>query len=194
MGAGLVSAILENLMVLLLIVFYLVLFGSVIFLFFFFLVPGAITGIFRTVIDRRLGPLWRVEAKINLLLEHVGIKFDPYKSLPQEAADAMARGEKIRAIKIFRSATGASLKEAKDFIEEVQRRSGVEAKINLLLEHAGLKFDPYKSLPQEAVDAMARGEKIRAIKIFRSATGVSLKEAKDFIEQVQRRSAVSGPG
>jgi hypothetical protein len=80
---------------------------------------------FRGAMHSRLGSLWRVEAKINLLLEHAGIEFDPYKSLPQEAADAIGRGEKIRAIEIWRSATGASLKEAKDFIEEVQRRIAV---------------------------------------------------------------------
>jgi hypothetical protein len=82
---------------------------------------GAINTIFRTGIDRRLH-LSRVEAKINLLLEHAGIEFDPYKGLPQEVADAVRRGEKIQAIKLYRRATGASLREAKEFIEDVQRR------------------------------------------------------------------------
>ena len=95
----------------------------------FAFVPSVIiSGMFRAGMHSRLSPLWRVEAKINLLLEHAGIEFDPYKSLPQEAADAIGRGEKIRAIQIWRSATGASLKEAKDFIEEVQRRSAVSGR------------------------------------------------------------------
>ena len=80
------------------------------------------------------------------------------------------------------------MKEAKDFIEEVQRRSTVEAKINLLMKHAGIEFDPYKNLPQEAADAVRRGEEIRAMRIWRSATGASWKEAKDFVEAVQREA------
>jgi ribosomal protein L7/L12 len=35
----------------------------------------------------------------------------------------------------------------------------------------------------------AAGKKIRAIKYYREATGVGLKEAKDFVEEVQRRTA-----
>jgi ribosomal protein L7/L12 len=35
-----------------------------------------------------------------------------------------ARGNKIEAIKRYRETTAVDLKEAKDFIEEVQRRSG----------------------------------------------------------------------
>jgi ribosomal protein L7/L12 len=81
-----------------------------------------------TVVGRRRGALFRVEAKINLLLKHAGIEFDPSKSLPQEVADAIERGEKVRAIKVWREYTGAGFKEAKDFIEEVQRRSAVSGR------------------------------------------------------------------
>ena len=83
---------------------------------------GSINAISRTGIDSRLRTLRRVEAKINLPLEQAGIEFDPYKSLPQEVADALRRGEKIRAIEPLRRATGAGLREGRDFIEEVQRR------------------------------------------------------------------------
>jgi hypothetical protein len=145
-----------DLRVLLLILLYLVLFAFV-----SSVIVLVVRSMFRAAMHSRLGSLWRVEAKINLLLEHAGIEFHPYKSLPQEVADAGTR---------------------------------VEAKINLLLEHAGIEFDPYKSLPQEAADAIGRGEKIRAIEIWRSATGASLKEAKDFIEEVQRRIAVTKRG
>jgi hypothetical protein len=67
--------------------------------------------------------LWRIEAKVDLLLKHSNIEFDPYSNLPREVADAVGRGEKVRAIKSWREVTEAGLKEAKDFIEEVQRRS-----------------------------------------------------------------------
>ncbi|HEY6258702.1 MAG TPA: ribosomal protein L7/L12 [Xanthobacteraceae bacterium] len=68
--------------------------------------------------------LWRIEGKLDLLLQHAGMEFDPFKSLPREVAEAMQRGEKIKAIKLYREATGVGLKEAKDFVEEAQRRAG----------------------------------------------------------------------
>jgi hypothetical protein len=66
--------------------------------------------------------LWRVEAKLDLLLKQANLSFDPYQSLPPGVVEALQRGEKIRAIKFYREATGVGLKEAKDFVEEVQRR------------------------------------------------------------------------
>jgi hypothetical protein len=119
---GLMSTSLEYLkdvMVLLAILAFLVILAGVL-----VGILGSISTIFRADIDGRLRTLWRVEAKINLLLEHAGIEFDPYKGLPQELADALGRGQKIRAIKLWRGASGASLREAKEFIEEVQRRGG----------------------------------------------------------------------
>jgi ribosome maturation protein Sdo1 len=112
------SAIPEN-------VFLSVLVSVTILVLVFFATLRSIIKIFRTGIDRRLDTLSLVEAKINLFLENAGIEFDPFKGLPQEVADAIRRGEKIRAIQFWRQATGVSLRESKEFIEEVQRRSAV---------------------------------------------------------------------
>jgi hypothetical protein len=73
--------------------------------------------------EERTRLLWMVDAKLDLLLRHAGIDFDPYKKAPSQVLDALQRGEKIRAIKNYMKATGVGLKEAKDFIEEFQRRS-----------------------------------------------------------------------
>jgi hypothetical protein len=74
------------------------------------------------MIERRLGRLSSVEAKQDHLLNHFGLQYDPYKNLPNAVAEALRSENKIKAIKCYREATGVSLKEAKDFIEEVQRR------------------------------------------------------------------------
>jgi hypothetical protein len=79
-------------------------------------------GLFR-VQEERTRLLWRVDAKLDLLLRHAGIDFDPYRNAPSQVFDALRRDEKIRAIKYYMRTTGVGLKEAKDFIEEVQRRS-----------------------------------------------------------------------
>jgi Ribosomal protein L7/L12 C-terminal domain len=75
-------------------------------------------------IRKRTLRLGRIETKLDLLMKNAGIEFEPYKGLSAEVVDALNRGEKIKAIKFYRSATGVGLKEAKDFIEDVQRRSG----------------------------------------------------------------------
>jgi Ribosomal protein L7/L12 C-terminal domain len=72
---------------------------------------------------RRVDRLSRVEAKIDALLKHSGVQFDPLGDVPTAVRDALSRGEKIEAIRMYREATGAGLKEAKDAIEELQRRS-----------------------------------------------------------------------
>jgi hypothetical protein len=82
---------------------------------------ATLRSIIKIAVNRQLHTLSRVDSKINLLLKHAGI--DPYKDLPQEVADAVKRGEKIRAIELWRRATGASLSDAKEVIEEAQRRS-----------------------------------------------------------------------
>jgi len=73
----------------------------------------------------RMGVLSRVEAKLDLLLKQANIKYDPYANLPREIAEAVRAGQKINAIKLYRQSSGVGLKEAKEFIEEMQRRSGV---------------------------------------------------------------------
>jgi ribosomal protein L7/L12 len=73
-------------------------------------------------LEKRLTASLRLDAKLDALLKHAGIQFDLRGNLPQEAVQALERGKKIEAIKHYRAATGVGLKEAKDFIEEVQRQ------------------------------------------------------------------------
>jgi ribosomal protein L7/L12 len=75
--------------------------------------------------ERRAAEISRVEAKIDLLLKQANIEFDPYAHVAPEIVDALRAGEKIKAIKIYRQATGAGLRESKEFVEGVQRRSGL---------------------------------------------------------------------
>jgi hypothetical protein len=73
--------------------------------------------------SRTASDLYRIEAKLDLLLKQASIKFDPYANLPHEVAEALGAGERIKAIKLYMKSTGIGLKEANDFIKELQRRS-----------------------------------------------------------------------
>jgi ribosomal protein L7/L12 len=55
-------------------------------------------------------------------LKHFEIEFDPMAGVSEEIDEALKRGDKIQAIKLYREATDVSLKEGKDYIEELQRR------------------------------------------------------------------------
>jgi ribosomal protein L7/L12 len=73
-------------------------------------------------IESRLNRLSRIDAKLDALLKNGGITFDELHDLPADVREALERGETIEAIKRFRQATGAGLKEAKDAIDEARRR------------------------------------------------------------------------
>src|SRR5262249_14105583 len=76
-------------------------------------------------LERRIGALSRIEAKLDALVTHAGIDFDPYDQVPQAVVEALRRGEKIQAIKLYRESTGVGLREAKEFVEDLQRQRGM---------------------------------------------------------------------
>lgn len=73
--------------------------------------------------ERRLNRLSRLDAKVDALLRHSGAEFDEFAGVPADVQAALESGETILAIKRFRQATGAGLKEAKEFVDEIRRRS-----------------------------------------------------------------------
>jgi hypothetical protein len=77
-----------------------------------------------SAMELRIAKLSRIDAKLDLLLKHFGLEYDPYKNLPPAVVEALRSGKKIEAIKYYREATAVGLKEAKDFIEETERRGG----------------------------------------------------------------------
>ena len=62
--------------------------------------------------------LIRVEKKLDLILNHLGLKFEPLTEEVRQAADA---GYKIEAIKRYRQETGLGLAQAKKDIEKYMK-------------------------------------------------------------------------
>jgi len=85
----------------------------------------------------------------------------------------IAAHNKIAAIKLYRDATGAGLAEAKDAVELIAAGkpppSGAAATL------------PADAM-QDVSSLVAAGKMIEAIKAYRTATGVGLKEAKDAVD------------
>ncbi|GAA2503128.1 ribosomal protein L7/L12 [Streptomyces longisporus] len=64
--------------------------------------------------DRRAA---RIEHKLDLVLAHLGLtEPEPWSD---EVNALLREGKKIQAIKVYREATGAGLKEAKDAVDKL---------------------------------------------------------------------------
>ncbi|MFD8301697.1 ribosomal protein L7/L12 [Streptomyces sp. NPDC059690] len=64
--------------------------------------------------DKRVA---RVERKLDLIIEHLGI--DASEPWNDEVAALLRDGKKIQAIKVYREATGADLREAKEAVDRL---------------------------------------------------------------------------
>lgn len=102
----------------------------------------------------------------------------PHASAERDLAEveaAISAGEKIRAIKIYREVTNADLLTAKTAVDRIERGE-----------------DPAVA-PQASAQslaavraALASGESIRAVKIYREATGTDLLTAKNAVDLIAR--------
>jgi ribosomal protein L7/L12 len=73
----------------------------------------------------------------------------------------------------------------------LNRLSRLDAKVDALLAHAGITFDEFRDVPADVREALERDETILAIKRLRQATGLGLKEAKDFVDEIRRRQVAA---
>jgi ribosomal protein L7/L12 len=102
----------------------------------------------------------------------------------------LAEGKTIEAIKAYRNATDTDLAEAKAAVERI--RDSVEDGVAPSEDAQSMPGSLNSQQDAELRDALAGGNKILAIKIYREATGVGLAEAKDAVEKmVSERRGVS---
>jgi ribosomal protein L7/L12 len=101
-------------------------------------------------------------------------------SQEKQILELMSQNQEIQAIKLYRAWTNAGLKEAKDAVEAMARGESVEIP-------APATPTPMDSaaLDDQIRDLLAKGQKIEAIKMYRLATNLGLKEAKDYVEAIQ---------
>lgn len=79
-------------------------------------------------VKRLAAELRHVQGKLDALLKHAGVQYDPFPDAPRDVLEALTRGEsKVRVIAAYRKATGVGLKEAKDYVEELMRRTGTKS-------------------------------------------------------------------
>ena len=101
----------------------------------------------------------------------------PADDWEQPIRDLLARGQKIEAIRRFRELTGMGLKEAVDSVEALERgESAAQPDVK----------DIATDIEAELRQMIRDGETIAAIKRYREAAGVGLREAKEHIDDLER--------
>jgi ribosomal protein L7/L12 len=93
-------------------------------------------------------------------------------NLPADVIEAVNRGHLIEAIKRLRQQRNLGLKEAKDLVD--QYRLGVISAPN--------PATGTDELPEDVRAALARGQKIEAIRLLRDHTGLGMKDARDRVD------------
>jgi ribosomal protein L7/L12 len=65
----------------------------------------------------------------------------------------------------------------------------LERKLDFVLQHLGIQYRdaPLSATQADALNWLRKGNKIEAIKVYREATGLGLKEAKDAVEALERQ-------
>ncbi len=110
------------------------------------------------------------------------VDFSPKHHSVGSVEDALRGGQKLEAIKRYREQTGASLAQAKDAVDALER--------GLAPAPAPPLLQPEAVTREEIVALLREGRKIEAIKRWREASGLGLAEAKDAVEALERGEAV----
>ncbi len=94
----------------------------------------------------------------------------------EEIRTVLSSEGKIAAIKLYRELSGSSLREAKQRVEGIGGDASSDA------VGAGNDLDPV--VMDVILDLIEQGKKLDACRSYKTATGVSLKESKEFIERL----------
>jgi ribosomal protein L7/L12 len=99
----------------------------------------------------------------------------PY--LQAEIQTLLTQNKKIAAIKKVRKYTGLGLKEAKDYVEALSKSGATGAEIPL-------KVGITPELKTELKNLISNNRKIEAIKLLRNRSGLGLKQAKEYVDEL----------
>lgn len=69
--------------------------------------------------DKLEKEIHRMKTKLNRISEHIGLPDPVSEELKTVLLELVSKGEKIKAVKEYRKATGAGLLEAKQYVDEL---------------------------------------------------------------------------
>lgn len=83
----------------------------------------------------------------------------------------------IQAVKVYRDATGVSLADAREAVEQMARNEFTKPP-------SGIRNYDDPVLEGKIRSLLSKGKKIEAVKIYRAEYGLSLNEARDAVERI----------
>lgn len=95
----------------------------------------------------------------------------------QHVQALLARGQKIQAVKVVKDETNCSLKEAKDYVDQLDRPKVTPS-------FSGNIDDELRAL-------LAERRKLEAIKLYKEHSGLGLAESKDYVENLETYKTTS---
>lgn len=141
----------------------------------FLIVIAAALVIYMWINKARSGSVNESNSKLNSTLNS-----ESRDSLEEKLKKLILQGQMIKAIKEYRISTGASLMEAKNYID------ALAAAIK-----EGKSMEAFKKPEADSVEIEAKvkelllqGQKIKAVKEYREATGCDLLTAKKYVDSL----------
>jgi ribosomal protein L7/L12 len=120
---------------------------------------------------------------------------DTPDAFKREVEELLLRGKKIEAIRRYREQSGLDLREARDAVELMEQELSLPGGTPPLIQYDQGVEGALQTAeePGEAVRrALQDGRKIEAIKRYREQTGLSLREAKDAVDQMEQELFLPG--
>ncbi|HAV63395.1 MAG TPA: hypothetical protein DCY13_13645 [Verrucomicrobiales bacterium] len=103
----------------------------------------------------------------------------PNSAQLQAIRQALDNGDKLEAIKLYREATGAELKEAKEAVEDMETGHATTDTVATGAKQAAANRS------SAVREALFKGHKIDAIKRYREITGLGLRDAKLAVDKLE---------
>jgi len=105
------------------------------------------------------------------------------KEIDKRILELVADKQLLQAVKFYKDETGLSLKESKDYVD------GLAAKNPLsIAETSKGAFKSNKELDKELMKHINEGHLLMAVKTYKDATGMGLKESKDYVEALKEKN------
>ncbi|HKY53763.1 MAG TPA: hypothetical protein VJM08_05615 [Anaerolineales bacterium] len=96
----------------------------------------------------------------------------------QKIHELLHKKQLIQAVQLYHQATGVSLAEAKEAVEEM-------ALVEVSKPPSGVRSYDDPVMESKIRSLLAKGKKIEAVKIYREEYGIGLKEAKDAVDRIE---------
>ncbi len=107
------------------------------------------------------------------------------QNLDKAIKDLIGRGKIVQAIKLAKETKNISLREAKEFVERYTSTDTDEEE-GFIFEAVG-STPPNEEIEGAVTELLMKSRKLEAIKMVKEELGIGLKEAKDYVEEIEMK-------